>query len=195
MRTRGDVERISVTFFSITSGRERHPLLGHDVCAENRRRYAWREPGTVAVEAITAFLVGPSCFILAYGMLRNRQWVLPLTKVLAVCQMYGVLVYFIPILPGLEVCRPEAVYRYVYLAFANLAWLFAPAAILWHTTQKVRARHCSMHDVHTHVFDSHWLTACRPLFAAISFAPVDAIVIVCAETGSQVTKALRSKED
>ena len=57
-------------------------------------RYASRDSFTICMEALTAFLVGPLCFVIMYGMLKRKSWRHTLQIVAAVGQVYGDLMYF-----------------------------------------------------------------------------------------------------
>jgi cholestenol delta-isomerase len=52
------------------------------------------EAGTAAMEAITAVIVGPLCFLLAYSIVHNTSYRYIVQVILCTCQMYG-LIWFI----------------------------------------------------------------------------------------------------
>lgn len=52
------------------------------------------ESGTTAMEAITALLDGPFCFLVAFAAANNLPWRHPLQLILCVMQLYG-LVWFV----------------------------------------------------------------------------------------------------
>lgn len=47
------------------------------------------ESGTAAMEAITAFVTGPLCLLLAWGIVGQKAWRWSLQVVVCVCQLYG----------------------------------------------------------------------------------------------------------
>lgn len=47
------------------------------------------ESGTAAMEAITAVLVGPLCFLVAYASSHGYSWHHPAQIILCTCQLYG----------------------------------------------------------------------------------------------------------
>ncbi len=47
------------------------------------------EPGTAAMEAITAFVTGPLCLLLAWGIVGQKSWRWSVQVIVCVCQMYG----------------------------------------------------------------------------------------------------------
>ena len=68
---------------------------GMDYYASGDLRYNHpMEPGTKAMEAITAVLEGPMCLLIAYGHIMKASWRHPLQLVITTCQIYG-LVWFI----------------------------------------------------------------------------------------------------
>ena len=46
------------------------------------------------MEAITAFVEGPACFVVVYGMLMQSPWVYTLQILVSSGQMYGDILYF-----------------------------------------------------------------------------------------------------
>lgn len=57
-------------------------------------RYASRDPFTICMEFVTAFIEGPSCFIIVYGLVRKRAWRHVLQLLVVTCQVYGDVLYF-----------------------------------------------------------------------------------------------------
>ena len=48
----------------------------------------------IAMEAITAFVEGPGCFAVVYGMLTRRPWVFTAQILVSIGQIYGDVLYF-----------------------------------------------------------------------------------------------------
>ncbi len=46
------------------------------------------------MEAITAFVEGPLCFVILYGMLKQRSWRFTLQFAVSLGQLYGDVLYF-----------------------------------------------------------------------------------------------------
>ena len=46
------------------------------------------------MEAITAFVEGPLCFVILYGMLKQRPWRFTLQFAVSLGQLYGDVLYF-----------------------------------------------------------------------------------------------------
>ena len=48
----------------------------------------------VCMEAVTAFLEGPACWVIVYGILRQRSWRYVLQLTVSLGQLYGDVLYF-----------------------------------------------------------------------------------------------------
>lgn len=46
------------------------------------------------MEAVTAFVEGPLCFVILYGMLQQRPWRFTLQFAVSLAQFYGDVLYF-----------------------------------------------------------------------------------------------------
>ncbi len=66
---------------------------GKEYCQADSR-YATRDPFTICMEAITAFVEGPLCFVILYGMLKQRSWRFTLQFAVSLGQLYGDVLYF-----------------------------------------------------------------------------------------------------
>jgi len=93
-------------------------------------RYATRDSFIISMEAVTAFLVGPLCFLAMYGVLKNRAWRWALCLLVSVCQVYGdVLYYGTCWLEGFVHSRPEPLYFWVYFVLLNALWIVIPFCV------------------------------------------------------------------
>lgn len=57
-------------------------------------RYATRDAFVVCMEAVTAFMEGPACWVIVYGILRQRSWRYVLQLTVSLGQLYGDILYF-----------------------------------------------------------------------------------------------------
>ena len=57
-------------------------------------RYAARDHFVVSMEAVTAFVEGPGCWAIVYGILNRRPWVYVLQLAVSLGQLYGDVLYF-----------------------------------------------------------------------------------------------------
>lgn len=62
--------------------------------AQADSRYASRDSFTICMEAVTAFVEGPLCFVIMYGMLKQKPWRFTLQLAVSLGQMYGDVLYF-----------------------------------------------------------------------------------------------------
>ncbi len=101
-------------------------------------RYASRDSFVISMEAVTAFLVGPLCFVATHGILKNRPWRWVLSLVVSVCQVYGdVLYYGTCFLEGFVHSRPEPLYFWVYFVLLNALWVVIPACVGVHSWREL----------------------------------------------------------
>ena len=57
-------------------------------------RYASRDPFVVSMEAITAFVEGPLCFLAVWGLIRRSSWRYTVIIIVSLGQLYGDVLYF-----------------------------------------------------------------------------------------------------
>ena len=70
---------------SLTAGRE---------YSKADSRYASRDPFVVSMEAITAFVEGPLCFLAVWGLFRRSSWRYTIIIIVSLGQLYGDVLYF-----------------------------------------------------------------------------------------------------
>ncbi|KAK9792694.1 hypothetical protein WJX73_002670 [Symbiochloris irregularis] len=102
-------------------------------------RYATRDSFTISMEFVTAFMEGPGCFAILYGIAYRRSWRFTLQIMVSLGQLYGDVLYFATCyLEGFVHSRPEFLYFWVYFVIVNSIWIVIPSWIIW-----VSARHIS----------------------------------------------------
>ena len=73
-------------------------MCGYDFAgkeyAKADSRYATRDDFVISMEAITAFLEGPGCFAIIYGMLKQKPWRYTAIILVSLGQLYGDVLYF-----------------------------------------------------------------------------------------------------
>ena len=93
------------------------------------------ESGTAAMEAITAYLDGPLCFIVAYSYIHSTAYLHPTVVVLCVMQIYGLIWYSIqPIfsVEGFKGYLTEDPFLFWAVDFAcNFPWMVLPPIFLY----------------------------------------------------------------
>ena len=63
-------------------------------CPNADSRYATRDPFTISMEAVTAFVEGPLCFAVLYGMVKRSPWRYTVQFAVSLGQLYGDVLYF-----------------------------------------------------------------------------------------------------
>ncbi|GJP52112.1 hypothetical protein CLOM_g11210 [Closterium sp. NIES-68] len=94
-------------------------------------RYATRDGCVLAVEAVTAFIEGPACFLILYAMATRRSYSSILQFAVSLGQLYGDVIYFATsFLEGSKHCHPDPLYYWGYFIGMNAIWIVVPLAIL-----------------------------------------------------------------
>jgi cholestenol delta-isomerase len=57
-------------------------------------RYATRDDFIISMEAVTAFIEGPACLLIVWGMLKQKPWRLATIVMVSLGQLYGDVLYF-----------------------------------------------------------------------------------------------------
>ena len=57
-------------------------------------RYATRDDFVISMEAVTAFIEGPACLFIVWGMLTQKPWRLITIVMVSLGQLYGDVLYF-----------------------------------------------------------------------------------------------------
>lgn len=101
-------------------------------------RYATRDAFTICMEAVTAFIEGPLCFVILYGMLKQRPWRFTLQFAVSLGQLYGDVLYFATsYYDGAVYSRPEPLYFWFYFNIVNAVWIVVPASVMWYSGSRI----------------------------------------------------------
>ncbi|KAL3147959.1 hypothetical protein ABBQ38_014254 [Trebouxia sp. C0009 RCD-2024] len=104
-------------------------------------RYASRDPFTICMEAVTAFVEGPLCFVILYGMLKQKPWRFTLQFAVSLAQFYGDVLYFATSwYDGGVYARPEALYFWFYFIIVNSIWIVVPALVMGYSAGHINRR-------------------------------------------------------
>lgn len=57
-------------------------------------RYATRDSFVISMEAVTAFIEGPACFVTVWAILQRKPWAYTLQILISCGQIYGDILYF-----------------------------------------------------------------------------------------------------
>jgi len=103
-------------------------------------RYATRDAFIISMEAVTAFLWGPCCPIVVYGIFNAKSWRFTLMAIVSVGQIYGdVLYYGTCYLENFIHSRPEALYFWGYFVVLNALWILIPLVMLLYAAKNINA--------------------------------------------------------
>ncbi|KAI3383604.1 hypothetical protein SNEBB_006355 [Seison nebaliae] len=100
--------------------------------AKSDGRYVIGEEGTVAIEMLTAFIVGPICLLTYIAIIINNKYRHILQILSSTCQLYGVLIFFLSeyLFGWIHTRYLDAYYFYFYFFFFNVVWVFVPFYII-----------------------------------------------------------------
>ena len=90
------------------------------------------------MEAVTAFVWGPLCALVVYGIVARKAWRFTLMTIVSIGQIYGdVLYYATCYLEGFVHSRPEPLYFWGYFVVLNALWIIIPASVVVYAAQNV----------------------------------------------------------
>jgi cholestenol delta-isomerase len=103
-------------------------------------RYATRDDFIVGMEAITAFIWGPLCPLVTYGILTSKSWRFTLMLIVSLGQIYGdVLYYATCYLEGFIHSRPEFAYFWGFFVGLNSLWIIIPAYTMYYAVRNINS--------------------------------------------------------
>jgi cholestenol delta-isomerase len=103
-------------------------------------RYATRDDFIVSMEAVTAFLWGPLCPLIVYGIFAAKPWRFTLMALVSLGQIYGdVLYYGTCFLEGFVHSRPEPAYFWGFFVALNAIWIIIPGYMLAYAAKNLNA--------------------------------------------------------
>ncbi|KAL8167446.1 hypothetical protein V2J09_008945 [Rumex salicifolius] len=92
-------------------------------------RYVGRDAGVVAVEGITAVLVGPASLLAMYAIGAKKSYSYVLQLIISIGQLYGTAVYFVTAILEGDNFAVNSHYYYTYYVLANASWVVIPTLI------------------------------------------------------------------
>merc|ERR1712188_157030 len=95
-------------------------------------RYFFSDTGTLGIEAITAIIVGPLCFLLAYAILYRASFRHALQIIVCSAHVYGTVLYFVTefLDDFSHVDKNNVKLFWVYFVCTNCIWLVVPLLFL-----------------------------------------------------------------
>ncbi len=84
------------------------------------------------MESITAFVDGPLCVLCVYAFLRRTSYRYTVQLVLSLCQLYGVILYFLTEMKEGFIHGPygDPLYFWFYFTTLNMIWVLIPAILI-----------------------------------------------------------------
>jgi cholestenol Delta-isomerase len=90
------------------------------------------------MEAITAFIWGPLCPLVTYGIFTAKPWRFTLILIVSLGQIYGdVLYYATCYLEGFVHSRPEFEYFWGFFVGLNSLWIVIPAYMMVYAMRNI----------------------------------------------------------
>lgn len=120
---------VTPDYFKDTSGNILAEIWKEYTKADSR--YATRDAFVIAMEAVTAFVEGPACLMVAFALLNGRPWRYWSAILVSLGQVYGDVLYFATCgLEGAVHTRPEWLYFWFYFIVVNGIWIAIPGSVI-----------------------------------------------------------------
>ncbi|KAI0004019.1 Emopamil-binding protein [Xylariaceae sp. FL0662B] len=118
------------------------------VYAKADKRWAGADLALFSLEFLTVFLCGPLACAVCYGIARKKRFVNVVMILVATMELYGSFITFCPewLVMSINLDTSNFMYKWVYLYFFNLLWIFIPTYAIWvavgdiHDALEVRSR-------------------------------------------------------
>lgn len=93
------------------------------------------------MEAVTAFLEGPGCFLVVWAVCARKAWRHAAVVLVSLGQLYGDVLYFATCFHGgvERHSRPEFLYFWVYFVVINGVWIVVPLMCLVWAVRRINA--------------------------------------------------------
>ena len=109
--------------------------------AKSDSRYLTRDPNVLAIEILTAAVIGPLCFICAWYILKRKSRQYTLQMFISTSQLYGVLIYYMG--AGFDefiYCSPKPLHFWGYFFGTNAFWVVMPIIMLRNAAAAINSR-------------------------------------------------------
>lgn len=95
-------------------------------------RYMIRHEALISVEAITAFLEGPACFLIMWMTYRRSPGRYALEMLVSTGQLYGTILYFLEayLMGFSHMPYGHPVYFWIYFVGFNFPWIVIPTSVI-----------------------------------------------------------------
>eukprot|EP00878_Enallax_costatus_P009911 GHUV01010348.1.p1 GENE.GHUV01010348.1~~GHUV01010348.1.p1 ORF type:complete len:179 (+),score=35.54 GHUV01010348.1:157-693(+) len=124
-------------FYQDTSGNILNEIWKEYSKADSR--YATRDDFIISMEAVTAFLEGPACLLIVWGMLKLKPWRFTAILLVSLGQLYGDVLYFGTCAHGgiARHSRPEWIYFWFYFVIVNGIWIVVPTMCILYAAKNI----------------------------------------------------------
>ncbi|KAG2431278.1 hypothetical protein HYH02_013409 [Chlamydomonas schloesseri] len=140
----------NANFYKDTTGNILNEIWKEYAKADSR--YATRDAFIVQMEGVTAFIWGPICFAIVYGILYRSAWRFTAMLLVSLGQLYGDVLYYLTCFHiGVEKhTRPEPLYFWGYFVGANAIWIIVPITCIIYCARHVNAAVAATGKVKSH---------------------------------------------
>ncbi|KAI9898303.1 hypothetical protein N3K66_006663 [Trichothecium roseum] len=109
------------------------------VYARADRRWAGADLGVISLELLTVFFDGPLALYICYGLTKKDPKTSIWMIILATCEIYGGFMTFCPewLTGNLNLDTSNFMYKWVYLIFFNMLWVFIPFWVIWYAVNDI----------------------------------------------------------
>ncbi|KAJ1930487.1 hypothetical protein IWQ60_000272 [Tieghemiomyces parasiticus] len=95
-------------------------------------RYLSSDTFVLLMEAVTAIIDGPLCYLAAFAIYQNSPFRHVVQLSVSIAQLYGDLLYYTTTLfEGFPHCNPHPFYFWFYFVFMNAVWIVIPFSLAW----------------------------------------------------------------
>ncbi|MEW5299184.1 MAG: hypothetical protein WDW38_005070 [Sanguina aurantia] len=114
-------------FYEDTSGNILNEIWKEYAKADSR--YATRDAFTIQMEAVTAFIEGPACFLIVFAILYRKAFRYVAIMLVSTGQLYGDVLYYATCfhVGVAKHSRPEPMYFWFYYIGVNFIWIVVPS--------------------------------------------------------------------
>ncbi|ORY71154.1 EBDP3 protein [Pseudomassariella vexata] len=109
------------------------------VYAKADRRWAGADLSVISLELLTVFIAGPLACLVCYGIAKKDPRTNILMIVVATMELYGGFITFCPewLTQNYNLDASNFMYKWVYLVFFNMLWVFIPLYAVWVSVQDI----------------------------------------------------------
>ncbi|KAH6652242.1 ebp domain-containing protein [Truncatella angustata] len=109
------------------------------VYAKADKRWAGADLTVISLELLTVFVAGPLACLICYGIAKRDPRTNILIIIVATMELYGGFLTFCPewLTQNYNLDTTNFMYKWVYLVFFNMLWVFIPIWAIWIAAQDI----------------------------------------------------------